>query len=154
MVSAGFRSDALAIQVVAGSPSKALLGWSCGVEVNTDDAVAVASCRSKRAYRSMSGESVRTAEPRSVAGPAAGTVKPWSKPYCSSVAVPSSEEQTQRSEVSMQSEGCGWALASTTAAGLAAPGTGGATISRPAVTPGTLMAAMPTWGPNAGAGGG
>src|SRR5689334_58185 len=153
MVSVGLRSAELAIQVVAGSPSKALRGWSCGAGVNTDDAVAVASCWSKRAYRSISGEPVSTAEPRSVAGPAEAWVKPWSKPYCSSVEVPSSVEHTQRSEVSMQSDGCGWALVRTTAAGLPAPATGGATMVRLAVTPGTLMAAMPTWGPNAGAGG-
>src|SRR5689334_7289539 len=151
MVSAGLRSAELAIQVVAGSPSKALLGWSCGAGVNTDDAVAVASCRSKRAYRLISGEPVSTAEPRSVAFPAEGSVKPWSKPDCSSVEVPSSVEHTQRSEVSMQSDGCGWALVRTTADGL--PDTAGASITRWAVTPGTLMAYMPACGPNTGAGG-
>ena len=47
----------------------------------------------------------------------------------------SSGEQTQRIEVSMQPDGCGSSLASTTAEG-SAPGTEGASIVRPAWTPG------------------
>ena len=153
MVSVGLRSAELAIQVVAGSPSKALLGWSCGAEMYTEEAVAVASCWPKRAYRSASDESARTAEPRTAACPAEGSVKDWSKPYCSSVGNDSSGEHTQRSEVSMQSGRLRLGLGQDHGRRVGLRAADGATMVRWAVTPGTTMLAMPTWGPNTGAGG-
>src|SRR5580692_3361731 len=50
----------------------------------------------------------------------------------------------------MQPDGCGWALARTTADG--SPGTDGATIVRLARTPGTSISAMPAWEPISGTG--
>ncbi len=106
-MSDGRESVGLAIQVVAGFPSKADLGWSCGSRVYRDDALTQGWPRASRRYLVTSEGAISTADPRSVAGLADGALNPWSKPYCSSVEVASAGEHTQRSVVSRHDDGCG-----------------------------------------------
>src|SRR5262249_10516582 len=107
IASDGRVSRGLAIQVVAGFPSKADLGWSCGSRVYRDDALTQGWPGTSRGYLVTSEGAISTADPRRVAGLADRALNPWSKPYCSSVAVASAGEHAQRSAVSMHDDGCG-----------------------------------------------
>ncbi len=151
MVSTGWASPGLAIQLVAGFPSKADLGWSCAARLYRDDAPTRGCPAASRRYLLISEGASSTAEPRSAAGAAAGPVNAWSNPYCSSTGRTSAGEHTQRAGVRMHGDASGWALASTTAAGRTC-GTPGATMTRPACTPGTVISLIPTWAPTSGCG--
>ena len=71
IVSTGCASVGLAIQVVAGFPSKADLGWSCGSRVYRDEALTRAWPGASSRYLATSAGDISTADPRSVARPAA-----------------------------------------------------------------------------------
>jgi hypothetical protein len=140
MVRMGCASVALAVQAVAGSPSNAARAWSCGLPVYVDDALIHTPARLVPRYLPAREAEISTAEPCSAARLVAPAVNAWPKPYCSSVGLTSAGLQTHRSQVGMHPDGHGWALASTTV-----PGAGcsaGATISRLARTPGTVISLM------------